>query len=101
MVYQYHLITGVAHGGQCASACVEVWASGVTKTVPTDGRVGIHHATALNDAQASAATYYSASVYAHLGAPANVLSAVENTPNDDIHWLTQDELVAWRATIIP
>jgi len=101
VIYQHHLLTGVAHGGFCASACVEVWASGVTKTVPFDGRIGVHHATAQgNDDQADNGTRYMVSVYRRLDAPASVIDATITTASSDIHWLTRDEYAAWNATII-
>ena len=42
---RYHLTTGVASGGQCASACVTAWAAGARKTITPDGRIGVHSAT--------------------------------------------------------
>ena len=71
VIYQNHMITGVAHGGFCASACVEVWASGTTKTVPTDGGVAVHRAThgPKGDTDAENATTYAVRVYQRLGAP--------------------------------
>jgi hypothetical protein len=102
VIYQHHLLTGVAHGGFCASACVEVWASGVIKTVPFDGRIGVHHATVQgNDDQADNGTRYMVNVYRRLGAPASVIDATITTASSDIHWLTRHEYAAWSATIIP
>jgi hypothetical protein len=102
IIYQNHMITGVAHGGFCASACVEVWASGTTKTVPTDGGVGVHHATGpKGDTNAEDATTYAVRVYQRLGAPQSVIDATYATPSADIHFLTRDEYAAWNAKIIP
>jgi hypothetical protein len=102
VIYQNHMITGVAHGGFCASACVEVWASGTTKTVPTDGGVGVHHATGpRGDTDAEDVTTYAVRVYQRLGAPQSVIDATYATPSTDIHFLTRDEYAAWNAKIIP
>ena len=104
VIYQYHLITGVAHGGLCTSACVEAWASGVTKTVPIDGIVAVHHATSprgdCSDAD-DISTQYCVSVYRRLGAPESVINATMATPPESIHLLTPDEYAAWNAKIIP
>ena len=101
VIYQYHLITGVAHGGVCASACVEAWASGVTKTVPIDGIVAVHHATSpRGDQDADVMTQYCVNVYRRLGAPDSVLTATMTTPSASIHPLTPDEYAAWNAKII-
>jgi hypothetical protein len=103
VIYQHHLMTGVAHGGFCASACVEAWASGIVKTVPSDGAVAVHHATGRmhNDQDDMGTTDYMVNVYRRLGAPASVLDATLNTPSKDIHPLTPDEYAAWNAKIIP
>ena len=102
VIYQHHLITGVAHGGVCASACVEAWASGVTKTVPIDGIVAVHHATSpRGDQDADDITQYCVNVYRRLGAPDSVLTATMTTPSASIHPLTPDEYAAWNAKIIP
>jgi hypothetical protein len=101
VIYQYHLITGVAHGGLCTSACVEAWASGVTKTVPPDAGVGVHHATGPDVETADSITQYAINVYSRLGAPNSVINATMTTSSDSIHWLTSDEYAAWNAKIIP
>jgi hypothetical protein len=101
VIYQYHLITGVAHGGLCASACVEAWASGVTKSVASDAGIGVHHVEAPTADVADTATQYCVSVYRRLGAPESVINATMATPPESIHLLTPDEYAAWNAKIIP
>jgi hypothetical protein len=101
VIFQYHLITGVARGGECVSACVEAWASGVTKTVPSDAGIGVHHVKALTADEADRSTQYCVSVYRRLGAPESVLNATMTTPPESIHLLTPDEYAAWNAKIIP
>jgi hypothetical protein len=100
VIHQAGMITGVAHNGVCASACVEIWASGVVKTVPTDGRVGVHRADAPSLELANFATTYAAMVYNRLGAPGSVIQATGDTPPSDIHWLTSEEYAAWNVRVI-
>jgi hypothetical protein len=44
IVERYRLNTGVAHGGECASACVMAWSAGVHKSTATDAKIGVHMA---------------------------------------------------------
>jgi hypothetical protein len=101
-----HVDTVVANGANCASACVMVWGAGVHKSVGVKGRIGVHSGSSSNpndknyDAVANAATLFMAKAIASEGAPATVVAAATTTESADIHWLTYEDVVAWKATVL-
>lgn len=94
------MMTGVAHNGMCASACVLAWASGWRKSVATDSRIGVHMAEDANNKIAGNATLVTVNWLKTAGAPASVIAGAVTTQPDDIYWLSRSELVAWNVNII-
>lgn len=103
----YKAATSVAANGQCASACVVVWAAGVRKSVGDGARIGVHSAT-LNGVAGHdggpedqrievEATGVMARFFQRTGAPANVITKTYHTPSSAIYWLTDDEIAAWKV----
>ena len=99
IVARVGLNTGVAHGGECASACVMAWAAGVHKSTATDARIGVHMARD-GDQIASDATLFYARFVKQTGAPASVVAGLVSTPPQEVYWLSLAELRAWNTTIV-
>jgi hypothetical protein len=99
IVERFKLNTGVAHRGQCASACVMAWSAGVHKSSATDADVGVHMAR-QGDRIASDATLFYANFVKDHGAPDSVVAELISTPPEGMHWLTQAELQAWNVTLV-
>jgi hypothetical protein len=100
IVARHGLNTGVAHGGECASACVMAWAAGVHKSTATDARIGVHMARDGDYQIASDATLFYARFVKQTGAPASVVAGLVSTPPQEVYWLSPAELRAWNTTII-
>jgi hypothetical protein len=104
----YHLTTGVARGGLCASACVVLWAAGVRKTMGEDSGIGVHSSslggTAIEGLDGPLAERHYTGIIADWlrrnGAPANVVAKTIETPADGMYWLTAEDLAAWRVTVV-
>jgi ATP-dependent protease ClpP protease subunit len=105
-VKTYHVDTVVPNGATCASACVMIWGAGVHKSVGVKGRIGVHNGSSVSpndadkDAVANAATVFMTKAIASEGAPPSVVAAAATTEASDLHWLTYDDVVAWKATVI-
>jgi hypothetical protein len=109
VVYQYGLNTGVAHGGVCASACVEVWAAGRMKSVSPDAKIGVHSIYAdwtsplagspVANANMAGMNAFMSAVYRKVGAPDNVINMMLSTPGTSVYWLTPDDLRSWNANV--
>lgn len=99
VVERFGLNTGVAHGGECASACVIAWAAGAHKSSAIDARVGVHMARD-GDQIASGATLFYANFVKRRGAPASVVAGLVSTRPSDVYWLSHDELRAWNVTLV-
>jgi hypothetical protein len=99
VVERFRLNTGVAHGGECASACVMAWAAGVHKSSATDARIGVHMARD-GDQIASDGTLFYARFVKQTGAPASVVAGLVSTPPQEVYWLSLTELRAWNTTIV-
>lgn len=102
IVAHYHLNTGVAHGGECASACVMAWAAGARRSSATDAHIGVHMAReGQNDPRpAGDATLFYANFVKRRGAPASVVAGLVSTPPSDVYWLSLDELRQWNTTLV-
>jgi hypothetical protein len=109
--------TGVAENGQCASACVLLWAAGVQKSASLTSKIGVHGAyfdkTAVKAPTKEAAddaknaplfeatwTLEIAQQLKMYGAPDHVVVQAIMTPSKDMYWLTADDAKAWGATIL-
>jgi hypothetical protein len=102
MVADFHMITGVAHGGQCSSACVLIWSAGAFKSAGSDSKVGVHMARNIEDGDPAVdGTIFSLHWLQKTGAPNSVVVGAMSTKPDDIYWLSEDELIAWGAKIVP
>jgi hypothetical protein len=107
VIAQYRLTTGVAAGGICASSCVVAWASGTAKFAASDSAIGVHRPTLdgldLTDPAVAAWATKVAMAYANSlkdrGAPVSVVKFAMSTPANEVHWLTPDELAAWKVHI--
>jgi hypothetical protein len=97
------LNTKVAAGDTCASACFLVFAAGLTKSVRTGARVGVHAATTDSgeETQASrAATAAMARIAALLGVPSEIIERMVSTPSTKMFWLDGGNLVSMGVVII-
>lgn len=102
LVAELHMTTGVAHGGQCSSACVLIWSAGEFKSAGSDSRVGVHMARNIEDGDPAVdGTIFSLHWLQKTGAPNSVVVGAMSTKPDDIYWLSQDELIAWGTRIVP
>jgi hypothetical protein len=102
MIADFHMITGVAHGGKCASACVLIWSAGAFKSVGDDSKVGVHMARNIEDGDPTVdGTIFTLRWLQKTGAPNSVVVGAMSTKPDDIYWLSEDELIAWGAKIVP
>jgi hypothetical protein len=102
MVADLHMITGVAHGGRCASACVLIWSAGAFKSAGDDSKVGVHMASNIEDGDPTVnGTIFTLRWLQKTGAPNSVVVGAMSTKPNDIYWLTKDELIAWGAKIVP
>jgi hypothetical protein len=100
--------TGVAEGGECASACVLAWAVGAQKSAASNSRIGVHNASvggtaAADQRTADVAANYSDAIMAKYlaayGAPANVVGHLMMTSSNNMYWLTPNDLTAWNVKI--
>jgi hypothetical protein len=48
MIADFHMTTGVSHGGECASACVLIWSAGEFKSAGSDSKIGVHMTKDMN-----------------------------------------------------
>jgi hypothetical protein len=94
----YHVTVVVPLNASCASACVLLLAGGVERFI--HGNVGIHrpYSAAYSPSLSESEQRYksiSASVERYLRAmnmPPRLMDAMNATPPDQIHWLTEDEM---------
>jgi hypothetical protein len=100
--------TGVAEGGECASACVLVWAVGAQKSAAPNSRVGVHNVSITGmgaadqrtaDVAANFGDAITAKYLAAYGAPANVVGHLMMTSSNNMYWLTPNDLAAWNVKI--
>jgi len=101
VVADFHMITGVAPGGERASACVIAWAAGALKSAASDSKIGVHMMSAMGGDPAIDATFFNIKWLQKTGAPNSVMVGAMSTKPDDVYWLTQDELTAWGVKIVP
>jgi hypothetical protein len=102
MIADFHVTTGVAHGGQCSSACVLIWSAGAFKSAGTDSKVGVHMARNIEGGDPAVdGTIFTLHWLQKTGAPNSVVVGAMSTKPDDIYWLSQDEMIAWGAKIVP
>ena len=98
MIADFHMTTGVAHGGECDSACVLIWSAGAFKSVGSDLKVGVHMAHNIEDGDPAVdGTIFTLHWLQKTGAPNSVVVGAMSTKPNDIYWLTEDELIAWGA----
>ena len=109
IIEEWPLATGVAAHGECLSACMLAWAAGVRKSAPRGVCLGVHHPTADATAQLSPAQSVKQAadatdetvtwLHAH-GALDTVLYELPRTPPEEIiHCLLFDELMAWGVNL--
>ena len=102
MIADYHMTTGVAHGGYCSSACVLMWSAGAFKSAGSDSKIGVHMASNIEDGDPAVdGTIFTLRWLQKTGAPNSVVVGAMSTKPDDIYWLSEDELIAWGAKIVP
>jgi hypothetical protein len=101
-----HYVTN-AMGDQCSSACVLAWSAGAQKFVLPKTCIGVHNATVAGVAKKSLAAAEDKEtltmmtwVAAH-GAPHNVLVKMLTTPGSAVYCLTDKDLAAWNAGVLP
>jgi len=104
-----HPNTGVAAGGECASACVLLWAAGAHKSVAPDAIIGAHRTSLpaeLVQADpnrtrrvANDVNVMLANDLASVGAPATVVAAAVTTPATSIYVLTPADYAAWNVYV--
>jgi len=99
VVADFHMTTGVAPGGECASACVIAWAAGALKLAASDSHIGVHMASEMGDPSIDG-TIFNIRWLQKTGAPNSVLVGAMSTKPDGIYWLTQDDLTAWGVKIV-
>jgi hypothetical protein len=109
-IEHHGLSTNVDAGGECASACSILWASGVRRHVQPGGRVGTHQASfngkgyddpSLDGHTGSTLAVENIRMSLYLqsrGAPfrPDFDTPTWDTPPDQMHWLTPAEIAAWR-----
>jgi hypothetical protein len=101
VIADYHMTTGVAHGGVCASACVMAWAAGALKSAASDSKVGVHMAAESPQGEVAIdGTMLNIEWLQKTGAPKSVLVGAMSTKPDTIYWLSQDELADWGVKIV-
>jgi hypothetical protein len=101
IIDQFHMTTGVGHGGECASSCVLAWGAGAYKSAASDSKVGVHMSTETKTGDASVdGTLFLINWLQKLKAPNSVIIGLMSTKPDDIHWLTEKELIAWNVKIV-
>lgn len=97
------LNTGVAAGGQCASACVFAWGAGKAKSTAPDAGIFVHLPShpdgAANAAIDSNIVANSAQWLVDHGAPYNVIAAFQSTPSASVYELTAADLAAWHVRV--
>jgi len=86
-VMQRHVDTRV--DGECASACVLVFAAGKRRSVASGSRIGVHQST-----DPSVDSLMAMSLSAN-GAPPGVVDAMLATPPALVTWLNAAEIAAW------
>jgi len=101
VVADFHMTTGVAPGGICASSCVMAWAAGALKSAASDSQIGVHMAREMGGDPAIDSTILNIKWLQKTGAPKSVIVGAMSTKPDDIYWLSQDELIAWGVRIVP
>jgi hypothetical protein len=102
VVADFHMTTGVAHGGICASACVMAWAAGAFKSAGSDSRVGVHMASETPQGEVAIdSSLFNIRWLEKTGAPKSVLVGAMSTKPDDIYWLSENELIDWGVKIVP
>ena len=101
MIADFHMTTGVAHGGQCSSACVLIWSAGEFKSAGSDSKIGVHMAKDMNGEPTVDGTIFGLHWLQKTRAPNSVVVGAMSTKPDGIYWLSEDELISWGAKIIP
>jgi hypothetical protein len=101
LIADFHMTTGVSHGGECDSACVLIWSAGEFKSVGSDSRIGVHMAKDGDGEPTVDGTIFGLHWLQKTRAPNSVVVGAMSTKPSDIYWLSQDELIAWGAKIVP
>lgn len=108
LVRAYGVDTYVPEGGVCYSACVFLFSSGVERLVSTAGKVGVHqfyggHAGARAEVVQAETQRLSGTILAFLlemGVSALVSVVASDTPPDDIHVFSPEELEAYGLSLV-
>jgi hypothetical protein len=103
------LTTQVPYRATCASACVLVFAAGVTRTADADATIAVHSAGMPGQADVDqklienggtlAATTLMARIMSSYGAPPSVVGKMVATPTEEAAVLTRADLEAWNVRI--
>jgi hypothetical protein len=96
------LKTVVASGATCASACFLAFAAGLTRSVHSGARVGVH--AACNESgdenhASSAATAAMARIAKILGVPSAIIEGMITTPSSEMFWLSKSNFVSMGAVV--
>jgi hypothetical protein len=101
IIADFHMTTGVSHGGECASACVLIWSAGEFKSAGSDSKIGVHMAKDMNGEPTVDGTIFGLHWLEKTHAPNSVVVGAMSTKPDHIYWLSESELISWGAKIVP
>ena len=103
------LTTRIPYRATCASACVLVFAAGVSRIADADSTIAVHSVGMRGQADVDqemvenggtlAATTLMARIMSSYGAPPSVVGKMVATPTDDASVLTLADLEAWNVKI--
>ena len=109
IVHRAGLTTQVPYRATCASACVLVFAAGVTRIADADATIAVHSVGMRGQADVDqemvensgtlAATTLMARIMSSYGAPPSVIGKMVATPTDEAAVLTRADLDAWNVRI--
>jgi hypothetical protein len=99
-IHNMGMPVAVAKRGLCASACVMLFAASPRRLVGYGARVGVHRASFYGgeNKESHYATDSMAVHFENYGVPASIIAKVRATPPDGIAWLSDDDLLAMKAT---
>jgi hypothetical protein len=109
IVHRAGLTTQVPFRATCASACVLVFAAGVTRIADAVSTIAVHSAgmrgqadveqEMVENGETLAVTALMARIMSSYGAPASVIGKMVVTPTDEAAVLTRADLDAWNVRI--
>ena len=109
IVHKAGLTTQIPYRATCASACVLVFAAGVTRIADADSTIAVHSAGMPGQADVDqemvenggtlAVTALMARIMSSYGAPPSVIGKMVLTPTDEAAVLTRADLEAWNVKI--